>query len=75
MEDVIKIIVETQDGERVELDAPTDMGLSVMEVMKANELDVAAICGGMAICATCHVEVRSTSRRRSAQRSKKASSL
>ncbi|HEY4650778.1 MAG TPA: 2Fe-2S iron-sulfur cluster-binding protein [Pontibacter sp.] len=57
MEDTIKITVETQDGERVELEAPTDMGLSVMEVMKANELNVPAICGGMAICATCHVEV------------------
>ncbi|NDK55358.1 2Fe-2S iron-sulfur cluster binding domain-containing protein [Pontibacter sp. BT213] len=54
---MIKIIVETQNGERVELEAPTDMGLSLMEVMKANELDVPAICGGMAICATCHVEV------------------
>ena len=57
MEELIKIIVETESGERVELEAPTDMGLSVMEVMKANELNVPAICGGMAICATCHVEV------------------
>ncbi|NEM98536.1 2Fe-2S iron-sulfur cluster-binding protein [Pontibacter burrus] len=57
MEDAIKITVETPDGERVVLEAPTDMGLSVMEVMKANELNVPAICGGMAICATCHVEV------------------
>ena len=57
MEDLIKIIVETESGERVEIEAPTDMGLSVMEVMKANELEVPAICGGMAICATCHVEV------------------
>ena len=57
MEETIKITVETQTGERVELEAPTDMGLSVMEVMKANELDVPAICGGMAICATCHVEI------------------
>ncbi|MEJ8804008.1 2Fe-2S iron-sulfur cluster-binding protein [Pontibacter sp. H249] len=57
MEDTINIHVELEDGSRVMLEAPTDMGLSVMEVMKANELDVAAICGGMAICATCHVEV------------------
>lgn len=57
MEDAIKITVETPDGERIVLEAPTDMGLSVMEVMKANELNVPAICGGMAICATCHVEV------------------
>ena len=57
MEDLINIHVELPDGSRVTLEAPTDMGLSVMEVMKANELDVPAICGGMAICATCHVEV------------------
>lgn len=57
MEDAIKITVETPDGKRIVLEAPTDMGLSVMEVMKANELEVPAICGGMAICATCHVEV------------------
>ena len=57
MENTINIHVELHDGSRVTLEAPTDMGLSVMEVMKANELDVAAICGGMAICATCHVEV------------------
>ena len=57
MEELIKIIVETESGERVELEAPTDMGLSVMEVLKANEFDVQALCGGMAICATCHVEV------------------
>lgn len=57
MENTINIHVELQDGSRVTLEAPTDMGLSVMEVMKANELNVPAICGGMAMCATCHVEV------------------
>lgn len=57
MEDTINIHVELENGERLTLEAPTDMGLSVMELMKANELDVPAICGGMAICATCHVEV------------------
>lgn len=57
MEDTINIHVELEDGSRLTLEAPTDMGLSVMEILKANELDVPAICGGMAICATCHVEV------------------
>ncbi|WP_439883521.1 2Fe-2S iron-sulfur cluster-binding protein [Pontibacter sp. MBLB2868] len=57
MKDTITIYVEQQDGERIALEAPTDMGLSVMEVLKANEFDVQAVCGGMAICATCHVEV------------------
>ncbi|PRY09744.1 2Fe-2S ferredoxin [Pontibacter ummariensis] len=57
MKDLINIYVEQEDGERITLEAPTDMGLSVMEVLKANEFDVQALCGGMAICATCHVEV------------------
>ncbi|RDV16833.1 ferredoxin [Pontibacter diazotrophicus] len=57
MTDTINIYVEQDNGERIALEAPTDMGLSVMEVLKANEFDVQAVCGGMAICATCHVEV------------------
>lgn len=57
MEDAITIYVEQDNGERVPVDAPTDMGLSVMEILKASEYDIPAICGGMAICATCHVEV------------------
>ena len=57
MTDTINIYVEQDNGERIALEAPTDMGLSVMEVLKANEFDVQAVCGGMAICATCHVQV------------------
>ncbi|AKD05177.1 2Fe-2S iron-sulfur cluster-binding protein [Pontibacter korlensis] len=57
MKDAINIYVEQESGERIELEAPLDMNLSVMEVLKANEFPVQAVCGGMAICATCHVEV------------------
>ncbi|TPE46391.1 2Fe-2S iron-sulfur cluster-binding protein [Pontibacter mangrovi] len=57
MKDAINIYVEQENGERVELEAPLDMNLSVMEVLKANEFPIQAVCGGMAICATCHVEV------------------
>ncbi|WP_187264128.1 2Fe-2S iron-sulfur cluster-binding protein [Pontibacter beigongshangensis] len=57
MEDAITIYVEKENGERLPVEAPTDMGLSVMEILKASEYDIPAICGGMAICATCHVEV------------------
>lgn len=61
MTDTINIYVEQENGERITIEAPTDMGLSVMEVLKANEFDVQAVCGGMAICATCHVEVLQSS--------------
>lgn len=61
MKDAINIYVEQDNGERIELEAPLDMNLSVMEVLKANEFPVQAVCGGMAICATCHVEVLESS--------------
>ena len=35
------------------------MGLNLMEFLKGNEYDILATCGGMALCATCHVEVLS----------------
>lgn len=53
----ITIHVEETDGTRTPIEAPTDMQLSLMEMLKASEYPVLATCGGMAICATCHVEV------------------
>lgn len=35
----------------------SDTGYSIMEILKANDQDVAAICGGVCSCATCHVYV------------------
>lgn len=53
----IKINVQNNDGSITVLEAPTDMGLSLMEILKGNDYDILATCGGMALCATCHVEV------------------
>lgn len=53
----INITVEDREGNVAELVAPTDMGLSLMEFLKASEYDVLATCGGMALCATCCVDV------------------
>jgi len=53
----IKIHVQNPDDTITTLDAPTDMGLSLMEFLKGNDYDILATCGGMALCATCHVEV------------------
>ncbi|MGB3590157.1 MAG: 2Fe-2S iron-sulfur cluster-binding protein [Nonlabens sp.] len=37
-----------------EVAAPTDMNMNLMEVCKSYDLPVQAVCGGMAMCATCH---------------------
>lgn len=53
----IKINIRNTDNSVTSLDAPTDMGLSLMEFLKGNEYDILATCGGIALCATYHVEV------------------
>ncbi len=54
---MIYFTVEDQEGNRQLHEAPEDMGLSLMEILKAYEYPVLATCGGMALCATCHVEI------------------
>lgn len=53
----INIHIQNSDGAITSLQAPTDMGLSLMEFLKGNDYDILATCGGLALCATCHVEV------------------
>ncbi|TAE15144.1 MAG: ferredoxin [Bacteroidetes bacterium] len=54
---MITIFVEEANGTRTPIEVPTDMNLSLMEVLKASEYSIPATCGGMALCATCHVQV------------------
>lgn len=56
MED-IAVKVQNSNNTITTLVAPTDMGLSLMEFLKGNNYDILATCGGMALCATCHVQV------------------
>ena len=55
----IQVNIIDREGGRHELQAPTDMNLSVMELCKMYELPVEGTCGGMALCASCHVYVLS----------------
>jgi len=60
MEDMIKVTIVDREGEAHELDAPTDMGMNMMELCKSAELPVEGTCGGMAMCASCHMYVESS---------------
>lgn len=53
---MVEFEVEDKNGIR-KIKVPTDINLSLMEVLKASDYAVEATCGGMALCATCHIEV------------------
>mgnify|MGYP002630030842 CR=1 FL=1 len=59
MKDVIEIHVTDLKGEVHRIEAPTDMGLNLMEAIRMNELPIKAMCGGMAMCASCNVVITS----------------
>ncbi len=58
-DNIIKVTVTDREGKDHELDAPTDMGMNMMELCKAAELPVEGTCGGMAMCASCHMYIQS----------------
>ncbi len=50
-----RMIVVDRDGKQHEIEARP--GLKVMEILRELDYGVAAICGGLCSCATCHVFV------------------
>ncbi len=55
--ELIQIEIIDHRGEAKLLEAPLGMNLSLMEVLKADGYAIQATCGGMALCATCHVQI------------------
>lgn len=58
-DNTIRVIITDRNGAVIEEDAPTDMNMNMMEFCKALELPVEGTCGGMALCASCHMYVES----------------
>lgn len=54
---MISFQVVGSDGIRKVVEVPEDINLNLMEVLKASEYPIEATCGGMALCATCYIEV------------------
>ena len=59
MKSDINISVIDRSGNEHQLSGPTDMNLNLMELLKMNEFPVEGTCGGMAMCASCHVYILS----------------
>jgi len=58
----IKITIIDREGEEHLVDAPTDMNMNVMEIVRSYELapeGTIGVCGGMAMCASCQCYVLS----------------
>ena len=58
----IRIKIKDREGVVHEVDAPTDMNMNLMEVVRSYELapeGTIGICGGMAMCASCQCYVES----------------
>jgi 2Fe-2S ferredoxin len=50
-----RMTVVDRDGKAHDIEAKT--GLKIMEVLRELDYGVAAICGGLCSCATCHIYV------------------
>lgn len=62
MEQDITLKITDRDGVLHEIEAPTDMAMNLMEVVRSYELapeGTIGVCGGMAMCASCQCYVKS----------------
>ena len=54
---MIKFEVENSSGSKEIIEVPEGIDLNLMEVLKGSDYPILATCGGMALCATCRIEV------------------
>ena len=62
MEQDINITIIDREGISHKIEAPTDMAMNLMEIVRSYELapeGTIGICGGMAMCASCQCYVQS----------------
>lgn len=62
MEEDIQITIIDRNGVKHQIDAPTDMAMNLMEVVRVYELapeGTIGVCGGMAMCASCQCYILS----------------
>lgn len=65
MEQDITITIIDRDGVKHQIEAPIDMAMNLMEVVRSFELapeGTIGVCGGMAMCASCQCYVLSDSK-------------
>ena len=58
----VKITIIDRDGVKHNIEAPTDMSMNLMEVVRSYELaseGTIGVCGGMAMCASCQCYINS----------------
>ena len=58
----IKLHIIDRNGQEHTIEAPTDMSLNLMEVIRSYELaeeGTIGVCGGMAMCASCQCYIKS----------------
>ena len=58
----IKIHITDREGVTHDVEAPTDMAMNLMEVIRSFELapgGTVGVCGGMAMCASCQCYIES----------------
>lgn len=57
--DLITIYIINPDGSQEPLEVPVNINLSLMEFLRAAGYPIPGTCGGIALCATCAVDILS----------------